>query len=225
MPRLLDMLDKIIQFKFTIVFIATILFLDCYILLRFNNNIIQLDSNSFNKLITIKEILLFLSVLTVTFSVAIPAISYLGKVSIGFVISLISKGVPSIWSFISGENTNYNDKDMKSIIDVKNSAIRKNNYSTYRYCCDEEIKKQNRSQEKSLCKIILVLSFLSCYIADKINAKSSLQHIYQYITSLSWYFCFPAKLLVVAILFILLIYGFEEDENEGKIYYPGNIES
>ncbi|PIE74418.1 MAG: hypothetical protein CSA18_05185 [Deltaproteobacteria bacterium] len=225
MPRLLDMLDKIIQVKFTIVFIATILFLDCYILLRFNNNIIQIDSNSFSKLITIKEILLFLSALTVTFSVAIPAISYLGKVSISVIISLISKRFPSVWSFISRENTNYNDEDMKSIIDVKYSAIINNNYSTYRYCCDEEIKKQNRFQEKYLCKIILVLSFLSCYIADKINAKSSLQHIDQYITSLSWYFCFPAKLLVTTILFALLIYAFEEDENKGKIYYPNNKKS
>lgn len=221
----LGSLEKAMEIKFTLIFFASLAFMDCYLLLRHNLGVISIDIQTIKKMSNIKEVILLVSFFTLTFSTLIPVFSYIGRMTITNLIILLSKKYPSLLDLLYQKNNSHLYKNHQNAIRIdtlRHHAIKTSNLPEYNYSIEKDNKNKENTRKEYLCKTIILFTFLGYFLGNE-KKQSILYVIESFTNSLPWYIGWPSSALLCILLFLMFAFAFKpEDEYENLVYLPNH---
>jgi hypothetical protein len=218
-------LEKVLEIRFSLVFIAILGFADCYMLLRHDVSVIAMNHKIIGDIWNINELFIFTLFLTLTFSFIIPSFAYLGRVTISSIISLVAANYPSVWEMIWGKSTYNRNQESPNIVNInklKYHAINTGNICEYNFCCEQENNLKIHGNNQYRCKTIILFTAISYLLSNGTEGQSIVMHFINFTNSIAWYYSLPIKMLSIVLIFATVAYAFEVEESKNLAYLPGN---
>jgi len=204
-----DYLEKIMGFQWALMLLASIFFIDYYLILKHGINIYSLDMQWIKENSSIHESLYLISSFSIAFGLIIPGISFVifqMFISLleGIYLKMSGKEI-ELESWWKSAALRINNKDFVEPEALKDWAIKKSNFAAYR---EYELFIASRKQAdfiEYLCRTVLVFALANLFITT--DTQPILLIIRDNLKELVWYLRYPSLMLLMSVLAYLYITG------------------
>ncbi|MFM5802108.1 hypothetical protein ACS016_09885 [Aeromonas veronii] len=216
--------DKAMNARWALVFLSSLAFIDCYLIIRYGINIANINTTWIKAHIDFSDALNFVGFFTVTFGLLIPGLATIGKIILGSLIDrLIYKYRNRTWSSSDWKESidkidhiNYIEKN-----ELREWAIKTANLAAYK---DYERFEKNAKEIafiSFMCQSFIFISIVGWLMSNDSNPVL-IEVITAKIESLKWYLSWPLKLIWVGLCIFYVGMAFRNDHIYDNYIYLKN---
>lgn len=207
-------LDKAMSARWALVFLASIAFVDCYLILNYDTNINSVNFTWIKAHLDFYDALNLIAFFTITFGLLIPGLAFVGKIILGSAIDmLINKFINRSWSINDWhsskdyiDHANYIEKNA-----LREWAIKTSNGPAYKDYESFEANVKEMAFISFMCQSFIFLSLIGWLMSGDSN-PALLEVITTKIEGQIWYIQWPLKLVFVGFCLFYIGMAFRDDE-------------
>jgi hypothetical protein len=214
-------LEKAMEARWALIFIASLAFADAYLLFNHHINLDHLNTAWVKSNFDLTETIKLISFFTITFGLVIPATGIIGRLILGTVFDIIMYKIDKKGWFATDRNRSSYALDKSSYLsihDFRAWAIRTANSAAYRDLERFETDQKEQAFIRFICQAAVILSAIA-YLFSTPEAPSLIEVISKKIELLPWYQEWPGKIIFSGIEFFVLVLAFrDQGEFEDHIW-------
>ncbi|WP_141742612.1 hypothetical protein [Aeromonas hydrophila] len=207
-------LDKAMSARWALVFLASIAFVDSYLILSYDTNISSVDFTWIKAHLDFSDALNFIALFTVTFGLLIPGLAFVGKIMLGVVIDMLINKFRNRSLSIHEWHRSKDNIDHINYIEknaLREWAIKTSNSPAYKDYENFEANVKEMAFISFMCQSFIFLSLFGWLMSGDSN-PILLEVITSKIEAQIWYIKWPLKLIFFGFCLFYVGMAFRDDE-------------